>query len=63
VNPHWPPGTLPSRAGAPHGLHMDELEGEGIGRCIIVLLGGRAGGHQAAVLNAASISAQSTQST
>jgi len=42
---------------------MDELEGEGIGRCIIVLLGGRAGGHQAAVLNAASISAQSTQST
>ncbi|KAL9715888.1 hypothetical protein Ac2012v2_000331 [Leucoagaricus gongylophorus] len=52
VNPHWPPSTLPSRAGAPHGLHMNEIEGEGIGRCIIVLLGGRAGGHQAAVLNA-----------
>ncbi|KAJ3573661.1 hypothetical protein NP233_g2285 [Leucocoprinus birnbaumii] len=52
VNPHWPPGTLPSRAGAPHGLHMNEPEGEGIGRCIIVLMGGRSGGHQAAVLNA-----------
>ncbi|KAF9455084.1 hypothetical protein P691DRAFT_800093 [Macrolepiota fuliginosa MF-IS2] len=52
VNPHWPPGTLPSRAGAPHGLHMNESEGSGIGRCIVVLMGGRSGGHEAAVLNA-----------
>ncbi|KAF7784640.1 hypothetical protein Agabi119p4_805 [Agaricus bisporus var. burnettii] len=52
VNPHWPPGTLPSRAGAPHGLHMNEAEGFGIARCIIVLMGGRSGGHEAAVLSA-----------
>ncbi|KXN83867.1 Coatomer subunit alpha [Leucoagaricus sp. SymC.cos] len=52
VNPHWPPGTLPSRAGAAHGLHMNEPEGEGIGRCIVVLQGGRSGGHNAAVLGA-----------
>jgi len=42
---------------------MNEIEGEGIGRCIIVLLGGRAGGHQAAVLNAVGISALSAQLT
>lgn len=56
VNPHWPPGTLPSRAGAPHGLHMNEAEGFGIARCIIVLMGGRSGGHEAAVLSAVRIS-------
>lgn len=55
VNPHWPPGTLPSRAGAPHGLHMNEAEGTGIARCIVVLMGGRSGGHEAAVLNAVSV--------
>lgn len=55
-NPHWPPGTKKSFAGAAHGLHMSEPEGEGsgIGRCIIVLMGGRSGGHQAAVLSAVS---------
>jgi polycomb protein EED len=51
-NPHWPPGTQPSLAGAAHGLHMNEREGSGLGRCIIVLMGGRSGGHQAAVLGA-----------
>ena len=55
-NPHWPPNTQKSFAGAAHGLHMTEPEGEGegIGRCIIVLMGGRSGGHQAAVLGAVS---------
>ncbi|KAF8078681.1 WD40-repeat-containing domain protein [Lyophyllum atratum] len=53
VNPCWPPGTASSLAGAAHGLHMTEIEGKGIGRCIIVLMGGRSGGHQAAVLGAA----------
>ncbi|TFK77154.1 hypothetical protein BDN72DRAFT_783997 [Pluteus cervinus] len=52
-NPRWPPGTQGSLAGAAHGLHMTESEGTGFGRCIIVLMGGRSGGHQAAVLGAA----------
>jgi polycomb protein EED len=51
-NPHWPPGSGPSLAGAAHGLHMTEPEGEGIGRCVAVLSGGRSGGHLAAVLGA-----------
>ena len=29
---------------------MYESEGEGLGRCMFVLMGGRSGGHQAAVL-------------
>jgi polycomb protein EED len=33
---------------------MTEAEGSGNGRCIIVLMGGRSGGHQAAVLGAVS---------
>ena len=37
-------------AGPAHGLHMYESEGEGLGRCMFVLMGGRSGGHQAAVL-------------
>ena len=37
-------------AGPAHGLHMYESEGDGIGRCMFVLMGGRSGGHQAAVL-------------
>ncbi|TFK41221.1 WD40-repeat-containing domain protein [Crucibulum laeve] len=52
-NPHWPPSKKPSLAGAAHGLHMTEPEGNGLGRCIVVLMGGRSGGHQAAVLGAA----------
>ena len=51
-NPHWPPNPHPSLAGAAHGLHMYGPEGHGIGRCIIVLMGGRSGGHRAAVLGA-----------
>ena len=45
-----------SFAGAPHGLHLRpserEDEGNGLGRCIAVLMGGRSGGHNAAVLGA-----------
>jgi polycomb protein EED len=51
-NPHWPPGTEASLAGAAHGLHMTEPEGIGVGRCVAVLSGGRSGGHLAAVLGA-----------
>jgi polycomb protein EED len=52
-NPHWPPGTRPSRGGAPAGMHSSEPEGytNGVGRCVAILAGGRSGGHQAAVLN------------
>ena len=35
---------------------MTEKEGSGSGRCIIVLMGGRSGGHQAAVLGAVGLS-------
>jgi len=54
-NPHWPPGTRPSRGGAPAGMHSSEPEGytNGVGRCVAILAGGRSGGHQAAVLNSA----------
>ncbi|THH16816.1 hypothetical protein EW146_g3895 [Bondarzewia mesenterica] len=52
-NPEWMPGTGPSRAGAAHGLHMTEPEGKGIGRCVVVLCGGRSGGHQSVVHDAA----------
>ncbi|KAI0335183.1 hypothetical protein GY45DRAFT_1240601 [Cubamyces sp. BRFM 1775] len=49
-NPHWPPLPQPSLAGPAHGLHMCEPEGEGIGQCVAVLVGGRSGGHKGAVL-------------
>jgi len=52
TNPPWPPSTLPSLAGAAHGLHITGEEGEGMGRCIAILCGGKSGGHQDAVLNA-----------
>lgn len=55
-NPHWPPSTYPSSAGPAFGLNMGTKEGEGMGRCIIVLMGGlmsQTGGHSAAVLGAA----------
>ncbi|KAI0669808.1 WD40-repeat-containing domain protein [Trametes maxima] len=48
-NPHWLPLLEPSLAGPAHGLHMCEPEGEGIGQCVAVLVGGRSGGHKAAV--------------
>lgn len=55
-NPVWPPNQKPSLAGAAHGLRLpiSEQEGMGKGRCICVLMGGRSGGHQAAVLAAVS---------
>ncbi|KAG6851175.1 hypothetical protein H0H93_015185 [Arthromyces matolae] len=31
---------------------MADTEGSGMGRCTTILMGGRSGGHQAAVLNA-----------
>ncbi|TFK94458.1 WD40 repeat-like protein [Polyporus arcularius HHB13444] len=49
-NPCWLPNTQPSLAGPAHGLHMNEPEGEGIGQCVAVMVGGRSGGHQGAVL-------------
>lgn len=52
-NPHWLPNTTPSLAGPAHGLHSSEPEGEGIGRCVAVLVGGRSGGHKGAVFCAA----------
>ncbi|KAA1471550.1 WD40 repeat-like protein [Dentipellis sp. KUC8613] len=52
-NPPWSSrDPAPSLAGAAHGLHTTEPEGTGIGRCVAVLVGGRSGGHQAAVLGA-----------
>ena len=54
-NPHWPPLNTPSLAGAAHGLQTTEIEGIGIGRCVLVLMGGRSGGHRAAVLGAVSM--------
>jgi len=52
-NMHWPPATHPSLAGPAHGLQMTEPEGEGIGQCLAVFVGGRSGGHRGAVLSAA----------
>ena len=51
-NPPWPPERLPSKAGAAHGLDMTMPEGEGIGRCVAVLVGERSGGHQGDVFAA-----------
>ncbi|KAF8922615.1 WD40-repeat-containing domain protein [Mucidula mucida] len=55
-NPPWPPSRRPSMAGPAHGLDMTEGEGfpkkGGLGRCICVLVGGQAGGHNGDVLNA-----------
>ncbi|KAF8640524.1 hypothetical protein AX17_000186 [Amanita inopinata Kibby_2008] len=53
-NPSWPPLRFePSHAGPAHGLLMDRKEAIGLGRCVVVLMGGRSGGHEAAVLGAA----------
>ncbi|EJF66780.1 WD40 repeat-like protein [Dichomitus squalens LYAD-421 SS1] len=51
-NPNWLPHTkgVGSLAGPAHGLHMCEPEGEGIGRAVAVMVGGRSGGHRGAVL-------------
>ena len=52
-NPIWPPNRIPSLAGPAHGLDMSEPEGKGeLGRCVMVLMGGRSGGHEAEVLSA-----------
>lgn len=54
-NPPCPPATWQSRAGPAHGLEMSEPEGMGqVGRCVVVLMGARSGGHQAEVLGAVS---------
>ncbi|EMD42122.1 hypothetical protein CERSUDRAFT_110665 [Gelatoporia subvermispora B] len=52
-NPPWPPGTHPNLGGPAHGLQMSEPEGDGLGQCVVVLVGNRAGGHRGAVLHAA----------
>ncbi|EIW64581.1 uncharacterized protein TRAVEDRAFT_159019 [Trametes versicolor FP-101664 SS1] len=62
-NPHWLPRTEPSLAGPAHGLHMCEPEGEGIGQCVAVMVGGRSGGHKGAVLCAVSPSVYKLWST
>ncbi|PIL31879.1 hypothetical protein GSI_06583 [Ganoderma sinense ZZ0214-1] len=49
-NPRWFPNQGPSLAGPAHGLHMCEPEGDGIGRAVAVMVGGRSGGHTGAVL-------------
>lgn len=49
-NPLWYPKQGPSLAGPAHGLHMCEPEGEGVGRAVAVMVGGRSGGHAGAVL-------------
>ncbi len=46
------PENYPSAAGLAFGLVSNEKEGAGMGRCVIVLTGGRSGGHKAAVLGA-----------
>jgi hypothetical protein len=51
-NPPWPSATIPSKAGAAHGLDMTMPEGVGVGQCVAVLVGERSGGHQADVLGA-----------
>ncbi|KAI0082300.1 WD40 repeat-like protein [Panus rudis PR-1116 ss-1] len=52
-NPPWPPNKHHSLAGPAFGMHMTEPEGVGCGQCIAVLVGGRSGGHNAAVFAAA----------
>ncbi|KAJ3779153.1 WD40-repeat-containing domain protein [Lentinula raphanica] len=52
-NPPWPPLEKPSFAGPAHGLDMTTSEGDGIGRCVLVLMGGRSGGHLGEVFGAA----------
>lgn len=51
-NPNLLPLNQPSRAGPAFGLNMNEREGAGMGRCVVLLMGGRSGGHNAAVLGA-----------
>ncbi|KAI9512920.1 WD40-repeat-containing domain protein [Russula earlei] len=53
VNPFLVPGTGPSMAGAPHGIRSAEEEEWTKGLCIAILVGGRSGGHLAAVTCAA----------
>jgi WD40 repeat protein len=54
-NPIWPGLPPPTLAGAPHGLQASEPEGDGdgAGACVALLMGGRAGGHEATVTAAA----------
>ncbi|KIK70923.1 hypothetical protein GYMLUDRAFT_235325 [Collybiopsis luxurians FD-317 M1] len=51
-NPPWPLMTTPSLAGPTFALDTSVGEGVGIGRCVVILVGGRSAGHQAEVFNA-----------
>lgn len=54
MNVPWPHKPRLNLLGPPHGFHGMNPEGTGpSGRCMAVLMGGRSGGHEAAVLNAA----------
>ena len=53
ANPFWNPGTGFSKGGAPHGLRPSEKTEWGRGQCTTILVGGRSGGHSAAVTCAA----------
>jgi len=53
MNPPSLPGAGPSKGGAAHGIRSSEKEEWGKGQCISVLVGGRSGGHLAAVTCAA----------
>ncbi|KAF9496143.1 hypothetical protein BDN71DRAFT_1446572 [Pleurotus eryngii] len=53
TNLHWAPDPRPSGAGLPFGLRAVEPEGHDQGLCTTVLVGGKSGGHRAAVLGAA----------
>lgn len=57
-NPHWPPNTQPSLAGSAFGMHSSESEGDGLGRCVGVLVGNRSGGHEGAVLHVVGVTFQ-----
>ncbi|THV07723.1 WD40 repeat-like protein [Dendrothele bispora CBS 962.96] len=57
ANLPWPAdrrlNTRTNLAGPAHGLDMSGEEGWGMGRCVVVLVGGLSGGHNAEVLGAA----------
>ena len=55
VNPSWPGSKHMAHGGPAFGLRANDGEGYGFGRCIAILAGGPAGGHQSAVLCAVSI--------
>ena len=64
VNPSWPGKSVQAYGGPAFGLRSDDVggEGEGFGRCVAVLAGGPAGGHEAPVLSAVSSKIQDSLS-